>query len=99
MKLIFSEDKHIPTAIHPRLVRWALFLSGYDYKIVYSKNVTVADCLSRLPSELGAGDDTINISQDYVLNVRSDALVIRSIPDEISTDPVLNQIWTSTLER
>lgn len=35
MKLIFGEEKSIPTVIHPRLFRWSLFLSGYDYNIFY----------------------------------------------------------------
>jgi hypothetical protein len=31
VSLIFNEHKEIPISAHPRLVRWALFLSGYHY--------------------------------------------------------------------
>lgn len=69
--LIFGEKKAITSSAHPRLVRWSLFLSGYSCKIVCNKKAQVADCLSRLPSEVTTGD--ADISQLYVINVRTDA--------------------------
>ena len=48
---LFGESRGIPTMASARLQRWALTLSGYDYKIVYKsgKELCNADGLSRLP--------------------------------------------------
>ena len=48
---LFGESQGIPTMASARLQRWALTMSGYDYKIVYKsgKEICNADGLSRLP--------------------------------------------------
>ena len=48
---LFGESRGILTMASARLQRWALTLSGYDYKIVYKsgKELCNADGLSRLP--------------------------------------------------
>lgn len=48
VKLILK-DKEIPNTAAPRLQRWALFMSDYDFEIVYTKEVELADFFSRLP--------------------------------------------------
>lgn len=92
--LIFGEEKAIPSSAHPRLVRWSLFLSGYNYQIIYPKKVQVPDCLSRLASDDTTGD--ADISQLHVLNIREDAPQISEIQEEVQKNPVLKQIshWT-----
>lgn len=99
MKLICGEDKPIPSSTFSEM---ASFLSGYNYKIIYSKQVPVADFLSHLPSQdLTEGDKS---SQNYIINVNANSLYVRSIPDEIQKDEVLRNVmqwtresWTKTL--
>lgn len=85
--LISGKENAIPSSAHPSLVRWSLFLSGYNSKITYNKKVQVAECLSRLPSDDNTGDTAS--SQIYVLNVRADATQISAIQREIKQDPIL----------
>ncbi|KAK8767071.1 hypothetical protein V5799_006148 [Amblyomma americanum] len=51
---IFQRQKQIPAVISPRMLRWTLMLSAYDYVIEYrkTKDHGNADCLSRLPGPL-----------------------------------------------
>lgn len=48
---LFDPVKKIPDTLSPRMLRWSLMLSGYDYRIEYreGKNNKNADALSRLP--------------------------------------------------
>ena len=48
---LFGEHKHIPVIISPRIQRWAITLSNYNYSIEYKhgKYISEADCLSILP--------------------------------------------------
>lgn len=69
----------IPNTATPRLQKWVLFLSSYDYDIIYSKKVEVADCLSRSPSNEKTGD--AEVSAQYVANT-FEQLLLRSIVDE-----------------
>lgn len=92
VKLIFNAKKALPSTAHPRLLRWALFLSGYNYTIHYSKNVQVADCLSRLPDKDTSTGDS-EISQCYTINLRSESPLLHEFNREMQNDPVLNQIY------
>ncbi|KAK8764337.1 hypothetical protein V5799_033053 [Amblyomma americanum] len=51
---IFQRQKQIPAVISPRMLRWTLMLSAYDYVLEYrkTKDHGNADCLSRLPGPL-----------------------------------------------
>ena len=56
---LFNEKKPIPHMGSPRVQRWAVHLSAYEYNIVYQpgKHHANADALSRMPlAELG-GDE------------------------------------------
>ena len=48
---LFKEDKAVTTMASPRIERWALLLTAYDYDLVYKEgqNHGNADGLSRLP--------------------------------------------------
>ena len=48
---LFKADKAVPTMASPRIERWALLLTAYDYELVYKEgqNHGNADGLSRLP--------------------------------------------------
>ena len=51
---LFGDGKAVPQMASPRLIRWILTLSGYDYKLKFKECVHIgnADCLSRLPLEV-----------------------------------------------
>lgn len=48
---LLSEERAVPPMASARIQRWALTLSGYDYRIAYKpgKEHANADALSRLP--------------------------------------------------
>ena len=48
---LLGEDKVVPQSASPRVQRWAVTLSGYQYKLIHKKGAenSNADCLSRLP--------------------------------------------------
>ncbi|KAM7293653.1 uncharacterized protein ISCGN_023255 [Ixodes scapularis] len=48
---LLGPDKAVPVQASPRVVRWALTLAAYRYKLVYrpGKDLGPADALSRLP--------------------------------------------------
>lgn len=58
---LFKPDVPVPAMASPRIRRWALTLSAYDYNITYKKGTDIphADALSRLPlSDLPPRDYT-----------------------------------------
>lgn len=60
---LFKENKEIPQRHRDRLQRWAVYLSGFQYKLEYIKGKEnfMADCLSRLPVKT----NTITDEYDY----------------------------------
>jgi hypothetical protein len=56
---IFDPKKPIPNVISPRMLRWALFLSSYDYDLIYTEGQKIgnADALSRWPTPEGKSND------------------------------------------
>ena len=92
--IILGPRSPVPTLAAARLQRWALLLSGYQYKVEFCPTAQHgnADCLSRLPigqhQPDGLPEDTpspFNISQINVLPVRVDQLKQAS-----SQDPLLS---------
>ncbi|RWS24392.1 uncharacterized protein B4U80_01971, partial [Leptotrombidium deliense] len=48
---LLGENKPIPEVVSPRVIRWAIRLSAFNYVLIYSKGADIgnADALSRLP--------------------------------------------------
>ena len=82
-----------------RLQRWALFLSGFSYDIVY-KNTKLhgnADGLSRLPVQLleESSNETIDPLDVYFIDQINENLPVDSkrISQEIRKDTVLARVY------
>ena len=92
---LLGEDKPIPLLASPRVQRWAITLSAYNYKLVYRKGVdhANADCMSRLPlpetiAEVPIPGDTI-----HVLDLLDCTPVTADrVREWTRTDPVLSQV-------
>jgi len=103
LTFIFHPERGIPGTAAARLQRWALFLSGHDYTIVY-KNTGQhgnADALSRLPMEPHTGNqhqhtridsaEVFNLNQIEILPV-----TLQDIERETRRDLVLSEVYELT---
>ncbi|KAG5881985.1 hypothetical protein JTB14_036568 [Gonioctena quinquepunctata] len=74
---IFGNNKSIPEVIPPRMLRWILILSSYDYKLVCVPGTQIphADALSRLPLT----------SQDIEGPPLQEVLMLESVPEKSFT--------------
>lgn len=91
LQFIFGEKK-MNSVTGARVKRWSLFLSQYDYKILYRKasNMGNADGLSRLPlsSKTNISEEIINFS-DIGGNMPMDW---KKIAEETDKDEILKNI-------
>ena len=60
---LFGENHGLPSRSSARVLRWALMLSAYDYRLEYrpGKDHGNADALSRLPLQLKPGEATTSV--------------------------------------
>ncbi|CAI6346892.1 unnamed protein product [Macrosiphum euphorbiae] len=98
---IFGENKGIPVMAAHRLQRYAVFLSGYSYKIEFINGVNNgnADALSRLPIK---DSDNINDAESDNFFINLIMTNIKSITDldictEIKEDKVLREVYFRVL--
>lgn len=97
---LIGENKGVPSLASGRIIRWCLFLSAYDYKLVYKpgQQIASADCLSRFPIECGnreppkVGDEVLLL--EHLEYSAVDAGDIRRRTDR---DPILSSVRTSIL--
>jgi hypothetical protein len=75
--------------------RYALFLSGYDYKSRYKNTKTHdnADCLSRLPLSDCEPDDEVDINLLYLTQFDTLPITSDRIRQETGRDPVLSRVY------
>ena len=95
LQYLFNEKKSIPQMASPRVQRWALTLSGYEYDIVYKpgKQHCNADMLSRLPLETAPKDvpvpgDTIMLLE----TLQSSPVTAKLIKTWTNRDPTLSKV-------
>ena len=89
---LLGPSKAVPQMISPRMQRWALKLSAYEYDLVHRSGTTIpqVDALSRLPTGASPRDmpvpgDTIHIMQHLDMS----PLTSCDIRRETRRDPVL----------
>ncbi|KAL5018941.1 hypothetical protein ScPMuIL_004663 [Solemya velum] len=99
---IFGPKKGVSTTSAARLQRQALYLSGYDYEIVYknTKKHGNADSLSRLPLPSTADDPEQEIDEVDILHVaQMEKLPVKSekIRQETRRDPLMFTVYDSVM--
>ena len=93
---IFSPVKSLPVMTAARLQRYAMFLAGHNYEIVYrnTRQHCNADGLSRLPSESGPvadrGEEAVDVF--YASLMEQLPLSARQITATTRKDPVLSRV-------
>lgn len=97
---IFSHNKALPQMTSARLLRYASFLSGFDYSVKFKKgkdNQNV-DCLSRAPikhkidTHDSIGEEVNQLCTQTVFQISSEHITFQTIQIETSEDPELKQI-------
>ncbi|KAJ0172353.1 hypothetical protein K1T71_012326 [Dendrolimus kikuchii] len=93
---IFGNKVGIPVMAASRLQRWAILLSGYNYKIEYvTSKGNCADALSRLPHKTGLSP---KINENTYVNFVENFLPINShnVKAATSKDTILSRVMTYT---
>jgi hypothetical protein len=93
-----SENKAVPQVASPRLLRWSLILSAYDYQLKYKPGTlhAHADAMSRLP--LKVPSMLTPIPGDVVLlmdHLASSGVTADQIAIWTCRDPVLSRVYQS----
>ena len=98
---LLNEKKGIPALAAPRIQRWALTLSAYEYKISYKAGQTNgnADGLSRLP--LPVMPESVPVPGETILlmeHLEGTPVHSGHIKEWTKRDPVLSQVHNLILE-
>lgn len=99
---IFSPKKAIPKITSARLLRYASFLSTFDYKICYKKGEenTNADCLSRAPIEVSLlretqiHDEVADLYHEAIFRISTEKINARIIAEETQKDSELRSLYS-----
>ncbi|KHJ39809.1 hypothetical protein D918_10165 [Trichuris suis] len=87
-----------PVGMSPRMVRWSILLSAYDYDLVYrpGKEISNADALSRIPQAVELADDSQPLEVLMLESMHNPPITAHVIAQETSRDPVLDRVkkWT-----
>ena len=97
---LFDVRKAIPQMGSPRVQRWAVHLSAYEYKIVYKegKSHANADALSRLPLR-GTGSEKEETEQVLMMDLLDDSLVdTQQLKRWTARDVILSQVHEYVLK-
>ncbi|KFD46136.1 hypothetical protein M513_12978 [Trichuris suis] len=87
-----------PVSMSPRMMRWSILLSAYDYDLLYrpGKQISNADALSRLPLSAEIFEDVEPLEVLMLESPQSPQISAQVIARETSRDPVLERVrdWT-----
>ncbi|KAF4518755.1 hypothetical protein B566_EDAN006159 [Ephemera danica] len=98
---LFRPDKPLPDVLSPRIVRWVLLLSNYQYTLQFRPGSRHgnADLLSRIPRSTNELDEIYGEPRGVLLldetKVNS-PLSVRNIEAATKIDPVLSAIYSAT---
>ena len=92
---LLGEGKPVPAIASPRLQRWAITLSAYQYSLKYTpgKLITHADALSRLPYAESPVEDTTLPETVLAMEALDRSLVsVEQLRKGTDQDPVLSKV-------
>ena len=94
---LFSENKGLPDRAAGRILRWALLLAAYDYKLEYRRgcNHANADGLSRLPLE--SVDYTRKELSMNMLEMVNAPVTEKEVAMYTRRDPLLSRVYDQVL--
>ena len=97
---IFGPKSSVPPLAAARLQRWAVFLSGYDFDIIFKNSAdnANADFCSRLPLQSLANDEDLDPDVRYVFATVTDELPVNAaeIAEGTKTDCLLVKVYEYT---
>ncbi|KFD45214.1 hypothetical protein M513_13909 [Trichuris suis] len=95
---LLARAMQTPVGMSPRMVRWSILLSAYDYDLVYrpGKEISNADALSRIPQAVELADDSQPLEVLMLESMHNPPITAHVIAQETSRDPVLDRVkkWT-----
>ncbi|XP_029141825.1 uncharacterized protein K02A2.6-like, partial [Protobothrops mucrosquamatus] len=96
---LFTTSKQTPRILSPRMLRWSIFLSAYDYSLVHKpgKEMGHADALSRLPLPTVEPDPTPAVHILSIQELPESALGSGSVAAETATDHTLKRVLSWVL--
>nr|XP_028572340.1 uncharacterized protein K02A2.6-like [Podarcis muralis] len=94
---LFNPNKQTPQILSPRMLRWSIFLNGFQYTLTHvpGKRLCHADALSRLPLPGGSTEDPAPAEHIMMLETLSGAPVTATdIAEKTRKDAVLSRVLT-----
>ncbi|XP_018359746.1 PREDICTED: uncharacterized protein K02A2.6-like [Trachymyrmex cornetzi] len=98
---IFHQNNKLPAMTSARLLRYASFLSGFDYEVEHKKgneNIN-ADCLSRAPihqryysTDIAINEEVHQLCYSTIFEISTEELTTEKIIQETDKDEVLSKI-------
>nr|XP_047141340.1 uncharacterized protein K02A2.6-like [Hydra vulgaris] len=97
---LFSENKELPARAAARVLRWALLLSAYDYKLLYcpgEKNAA-ADGLSRLPLDASREKSRLKTMEVAMMELVKAPITEKQLRVATYNDPILGVVLNKVLD-
>ncbi|XP_054723042.1 uncharacterized protein K02A2.6-like [Uloborus diversus] len=95
---LLAPNKPIPSMLSPRMQRWSIMLSSYDYNLVYKpgKEITNADGLSRLPQPMSPNEENSPMEILLLEALKKPLLKCADLARLTALDPILSRVlnWT-----
>ena len=91
---LFGENKGIPDRSAARIARWALLLSGYDYKLEYRQGSMNgnADALSRLPLSGEDEEESQQVVGVHMMELSHSPVTEEEVRVETAEDKILSLV-------
>ncbi|XP_039204570.1 uncharacterized protein K02A2.6-like, partial [Crotalus tigris] len=91
---LFTTRKQTPQIISPRILRWSIFLSAYDFSLLHKpgKEMGHADGLSRLPLPVVEADPAPAVNILSIQALPELPLCARDVAAETGTDHTLSRV-------
>ncbi|XP_039212987.1 uncharacterized protein K02A2.6-like, partial [Crotalus tigris] len=96
---LFTTNKQTPHIISPRMLRWSIFLSAYDFSLIHKpgKEMGHADGLSRLPLHEVEADPAPAINILSIQTLPESPLNARDVAAESAMDLTLSRVLSWVL--